>query len=318
MRFLRATALLALPFALTGCGYIHFGRLPEAAATPVGDVTLSNLLTEQKILKQELVLARKEGDTLRAALERGGGASPELMARLNETTRELAALRASYAKLQTSNASAAQLGEIEEKLATSLRNYTQLQDENVRLRADLDRARTENSQLSVQLKTATAENQAAQSTLTQLNTELLAQKDARARAEQATSAARAQLSAVIAARDASPPATTPTETPAAAPTLATLQLAKAPPADSSPIAELRTNPERVRAAETAPAPTPPPAPPAAPTRTHVVQSGDTLEKIAEKYYGDAKRWVRIYTVNNDLLRDGRPLKAGMELEIPEK
>jgi nucleoid-associated protein YgaU len=317
MRISRAIALLALPLALTGCGYVHFGRLPQATATPLGDTGYTNLLTEQKILKQELVLARKEGDTLRAALERGGGASPELMARLNETTRELATLRASHAKLQAGNASAAQLGEIEDKLATSLRNYTQLQDENARLRADLDRARGENSQLSAQLKSATTENQAAQGTLTQLNTELLAQKEARARAEQATAAARAQLSAVIAARDAAPATAMPAESSAAAPALSTLQLAKAPPADSSAIAELRTNPERVRNAEVATAPVPPPAPAPKAARLHVVQAGETLEKIAQKYYGDAKRWVRIYTVNNDTLRDGRPLKPGMELEIPE-
>jgi LysM repeat protein len=315
MRFFRATLVLGLPLLLSGCGYVHFGRLP-AAAMATGDGTASeaytNLLTEHKILKQELALARKEGEALRSAMEHGGGPSPELANRLAETTRELATLRASYAKLQTergsSGQSSAAASELEEKLAASLRNYTQLQEENGRLRADLDRTRTENSELTLQLKTSTAENQAAQASMAQLNTELLAQKEARTRAEQATNSARAQLEAVMAAKPGSAPGE------GASAITSPLELAKAPPADSSAVAELRTNRDRLRGTDIA---TPPATAPAAKAaRTHVVEAGDTLESLAQKYYGDRTRWVKIYTANNDALRDGRPLKPGTELVIP--
>ena len=335
-RILAAT--LSLPL-LAGCGYIHFGKLPKSAAT---DSELaeaySTLTTEHKILKQELALARKEGDTLRAALDRGTSGSPDLVARLNETTRELAALRASYAQLQAQRGSESapttdvttqlKLAELEEKLASSLRNYTQLQEENTRLRGELVAARAENATLAERLTTTVARNEDAQAALAQLNTELLAQKDARYRAEQATNALRTQLSAVMAARSGPAESTT---TPATATAmggasssagLSSLQLAKAPPADTPPTAELRVSPERLRAAEAAQnaAATPPAAaepPPAPRVRIHVVQSGDTLEKISRQYYGTPERWSRIYAANNDLLRDGRPLKPGMELEIPD-
>jgi nucleoid-associated protein YgaU len=313
MTFFRAVGALGSLLVFAGCGYIHFGRLPSPTAA-VGDPTgYTDLLTEQKILKRELALARKEGDALRAALERGGTTSPDLAAQLGQATRELAALRADRAKLQTGNASPAQLSEIEEKLATSLRNYTQLQEENARLRTDLERARAENTLLTGQLKAAASENASAQNALAQLNSELIAQKEARARAEQATSAARAQLGAVVAARDAGPAAGPPAPAGAGTPLASSLQLAKAPPADSSAVAELRTTPERVRSAESTPLATPAPKP----ARKHIVQFGDTLEKIAEKYYGDPKGWVRIYTANNAKLRDAQALSPGTELEIPE-
>jgi nucleoid-associated protein YgaU len=315
--FFRVLVAITLLGSVSGCGYVHFGRMP-ATATASGDGSAeayTNLLTEQKILKQELALARKEGDALRAAVERGPAASPELLNRMNETTRELATLRATHAKLQAGQSTGTvdpaigvRLSDLEEKLATSLRNYTQLQEENARLRTDLERARAENAGLATQLQGAAAQNE-------QLNGELLAQKEARARAEQSTAALNAQLAAVLArgkqtgvtTRDnvAPPPAAAAGVTAASA-----LQLAKAPPADSSPVAELRTNPDRLRASG------PIAAEPATPPRTYVVQDGDTLEKIAEKQYGDPKRWVKIYTANNEVLRDGRPLKAGMELQIP--
>src|SRR5688572_19028729 len=105
MDFFRPAVACAALLLLPGCGYIHFGRLP-AGATATGDATMaeaySALSTEHKILKQELALARREGDALRATLDRAGSttAAPGLVAQLNETTRELASLRASHAKLQ--------------------------------------------------------------------------------------------------------------------------------------------------------------------------------------------------------------------------
>ena len=167
------------------------------------------------------------------------------------------------------------------------------------------------------MKTITAENEQAQAALAQLNTELLAQKDARARAEQQAEAVRSQLTAVVASRDAAP-ATLAGARETAAPSTSGLSIAAAPPAEKPAFAELRTNPERLRAAAEKKAATETAAATPAPTgRIHVVVAGDTLEKIAKKYYGDPGKWNTIYFANNAQLSGGRPLKPGMELEIPE-
>jgi hypothetical protein len=201
MRLLRVPLALAALLNLTGCGYVHFGRLPEANTT-ADDAALTDVRTQNKMLQQELTLARKEGDALRAALDtRGEGNARELAERLEATTRELATLRASYTKLTEGKPAAddpAKVSALEDKLAATLRDYTQLQEENTRLRADVVRTRDENTALAAQLKTAAAQNEQTQSALAQLNTELLAQKEARVRAEQQTAAARAQLAVVLA------------------------------------------------------------------------------------------------------------------------
>ncbi|HEX2479584.1 MAG TPA: transporter substrate-binding domain-containing protein [Geminicoccaceae bacterium] len=51
--------------------------------------------------------------------------------------------------------------------------------------------------------------------------------------------------------------------------------------------------------------------------TYVVQPGDTLSRIARRFYGDAS-WQRIYDANRDVIGDdpGR-LRVGMTLQIPQ-
>jgi nucleoid-associated protein YgaU len=265
-----ATALLLL----SGCGYVHFGRLPKLSTDSALQQAYVDLGTQQKILKQELAIARKENDTLRAALDRGAGtatANTELPQQLEATTRELATLRANYAKLQgerdaavaQANA-AASAASLQSELDTVRQHEARLTAENAQLRRDLDSARADNATLAQQLKTSLAENEQSRSTLAQLNTDLLAQKQARAAAEQATADLRAQLDAVVAragrSDNVSPAAaessaTTTGSTAIATPTsFSALQLAKAPPSDAAPLVELHTNPARVRAVST-PAPT---------------------------------------------------------------
>jgi nucleoid-associated protein YgaU len=48
----------------------------------------------------------------------------------------------------------------------------------------------------------------------------------------------------------------------------------------------------------------------------VVQSGDTLSKISEKFYGTANRWNDIYQANRDTLSSARSLRVEQELLIP--
>ena len=50
--------------------------------------------------------------------------------------------------------------------------------------------------------------------------------------------------------------------------------------------------------------------------TYVVQSGDMLSKIAQKSYGSAGKWRRIYDANRDVLASPDALKVGMRLRIP--
>lgn len=323
-------ALLALAGAsllFSGCGYVHFGRLPEAApAAPMRDSksaeAYTNLSTEHKILKQELALARKEGDTLRTALERAsGGGGSDLAKRLAETSAELATLRASYAQLQIERSaggtaapvSTASMRELEEKLAASLRDYTQLKAENSRLEGELGQARRENADLAQQLSLATARYGQAQAEVAQLNTELVAQRQARTRSEQVTESLRSQLSTIMAQ--------------AAATGTSPLQLARAPSSESAPTGELRANAERIRmqAVERANAKSSSPAPAAAAspatagnTRIHAVRTGDTLENLAQRYLGSADRWRVLFEANSALLAADRTLRPGMELVIPEK
>lgn len=302
----RAALFSFLALGVSGCGYIHFGRIPPGA-TPLGDSKMAeayaDLSTEHKILKQELALARRETDALRVALERSGTSVPanvsDLAIRLSETAAELATVRASYAKLQAERSQAtAATGisqENEAKSSVIQREQAELQAENTRLRGEIDRARTENLALAERLTATARQHEEAQAALAQLNVELLQQKQARARAEQSGEALRTQLSAVMAQ--------------SASTGLSALQIAKAPPAGASPTAELRLNTEQLRSAV--------PEPERPPARTHTVQPGDTLEKIAQRYYGGPDRWRTIYDANAGLLSTGQPLRAGMELVIPK-
>ena len=52
------------------------------------------------------------------------------------------------------------------------------------------------------------------------------------------------------------------------------------------------------------------------TQTHVVQSGDSLSKIAQKYYGDPALYTKIFEANRDLLKDPNKIQPGQKLRIP--
>lgn len=52
-------------------------------------------------------------------------------------------------------------------------------------------------------------------------------------------------------------------------------------------------------------------------RTHVVASGDTLTSIAEKYYGDASKWQKVFEANKDVLPNANSLQIGQKLKIPD-
>ena len=45
-------------------------------------------------------------------------------------------------------------------------------------------------------------------------------------------------------------------------------------------------------------------------------SGDTLWKIAKKYYGDGSLYMEIFNANQDVLTDPDKIKVGQKLRIP--
>jgi nucleoid-associated protein YgaU len=53
------------------------------------------------------------------------------------------------------------------------------------------------------------------------------------------------------------------------------------------------------------------------TKTYVVVKGDSLSKIALRYYGDAQEWKRIFEANRDQIQDPDLIHPGQELRIPE-
>ncbi len=53
-----------------------------------------------------------------------------------------------------------------------------------------------------------------------------------------------------------------------------------------------------------------------PGRIHVVQPGDTLYSLAEKYYGHGRHYQKILMANRKRLTDPNDLPVGMKLIIP--
>lgn len=51
-------------------------------------------------------------------------------------------------------------------------------------------------------------------------------------------------------------------------------------------------------------------------KTHKVVEGDTLFKIAKKYYGNGDSWEKIYKANEDKIKDPSVIKNGWILIIP--
>lgn len=56
--------------------------------------------------------------------------------------------------------------------------------------------------------------------------------------------------------------------------------------------------------------------PAAGARTHKVAKGETLSHIAQRYYGKASEYTKIFEANRDKLSDPDEVREGVELRIP--
>lgn len=74
----------------------------------------------------------------------------------------------------------------------------------------------------------------------------------------------------------------------------------------------------VNSIEVATKETPAPAPePVAAERFYEVVAGDTLGKIAQRYYGKASAYPKIFEANRDILDNPDLIKPGQKLRIPE-
>ncbi|KAF1689410.1 LysM peptidoglycan-binding domain-containing protein [Pseudoxanthomonas taiwanensis] len=51
-------------------------------------------------------------------------------------------------------------------------------------------------------------------------------------------------------------------------------------------------------------------------QTWEVQKGDSLSKIAKRFYGDANAWPRIFEANRDQISDPDRIHPGQVLRIP--
>jgi len=52
------------------------------------------------------------------------------------------------------------------------------------------------------------------------------------------------------------------------------------------------------------------------TQWHEVVAGESLSKIALKYYGDASLYMKIFEANKDVLKDPNIIRVGQKLKIP--
>ena len=49
---------------------------------------------------------------------------------------------------------------------------------------------------------------------------------------------------------------------------------------------------------------------------HEVAKGESLWKIAERYYGDGSLYPKIFEANRDVLKDPDKIRVGQRLRIP--
>jgi nucleoid-associated protein YgaU len=288
-------------FLFAGCASLPSdasapGQRSSAAVVKNGDsaITDSEKTTETANDKTNNVATAADSEPAPSPVVHDPNATPtaRLVEQLNDATRELAMLRASNAKLKASAAKPPAPVVVREpdpadvKLAASFHSYAQFKQELTGFFADLEKLRTENTALSAGLTEAAASSKEAKAALAKLERELQSEKDAHAQAEQTVTKLREQLRAVADAVAA-----------------AGLSFDKAP-SGAEPTARLETSRARLRAAAT--------------TRQHVVKDGDTLETLADHYYGDATKWKLILDANRGRLPLDGAMPTGLELDIPAK
>jgi nucleoid-associated protein YgaU len=250
--------------ALAAAGFL---RAAEDAAPPApapGD--LATLRADNKQLTDELAASWKENADLKASL---------------------AAAQAAPATPSPADTGSAQLSDVQDKLATALRSYSLLQDEDAQLKASLDKANSDNLSLSQQLDAAKASIASLQ--IQAASTAQIAPLQTEVRQAQDETSQLAAENARLRTR---------------------LELQAPGPGSSGPV------PLRPGQAAAIQAAIPPPPPPPPPPKTYVVVEGDTLTKISKKFYGTPGRWEDILNANHTVVKDAKSLVVGSTLTIP--
>lgn len=128
----------------------------------------------------------------------------KLQADLNDASRELATLRAAYARLKAekgpapaaSSSGSSRSDAADDRLASSLKSYGALRQELSGILAELDKARSDAAAANAKLKEIASRTDDSRSTVAKLESDLRAEKRARAQAEQAVTKLQDQLRAV--------------------------------------------------------------------------------------------------------------------------
>jgi nucleoid-associated protein YgaU len=277
--------LLPIAFALAGSLRADDKAAP---APPVDDQ--ASIRADNKQLTDELAAAWKESERLKTELAAAQATSEKSAAEAADLQKQLDAVKAQPpAPAPVESGPAGSAADLQDKLSTSLRSFSVVQDENAQLTATVDKLTSDNASLSQQLEAAKASiatlqvQAAATAQIEPLRTEMRQAQDETSR----LASENAQLRTRLAIQSPGPGASKP-----------------------SPMRPAQA---------AAPAPAQPPAaaapPPAAP-RTYVVADGDTLTKISRKFYGSAARWEDILNANRDILKDEKSLAVGSTLKIP--
>ena len=303
------------------------------------EAKLSTALRSYSILQNEMEQAK-------AAAGKQSGQSAELQTLRDQKATLEARLAAVPA--DTSQEAAKKLAATEDRLATVLRSYTQLQADNEQLKATSGRRSDQSAELATlrqqnaaleariaanppdqshHLASKLADNEDRLSTV--LRSYSLLQREVDQLKADATEAANVTQTA--AAKNSNDSASQISalyddlrQTQARAAALVAensqlktrLALVGAPPGSTLAAPSRPGSPQAI-SATTESAPAPATSVTAAPTpRTHLVVAGDTLGKISRQYYGTAGRWEEILRANPGVIKTGNVLSVGSTLRIP--
>ncbi|HEY1764528.1 MAG TPA: LysM peptidoglycan-binding domain-containing protein [Opitutaceae bacterium] len=276
-------------------------------AAPAHPDDVASLRADNKQLSDELASAWKEADRLKGDLAAAQSTASKNADEAADLRRQLDAAKAQAAKPDVAAAvpaaaapaeapapdsdAAKQVADLQDKLALALRSFSVLQDEDSQLKTSAEKAAADNSSLSQQLEAARASitslqaQAAATSQIEPLRAELRQAEDESNRLALENEQYRSRL----AVQSNSPTSTRPV------------------PTRPGQAASLSAAPAAAPAASA--------AAPAAP-RTYVVAEGDTLTKIARKFYGNSSRWEQILKANRGVVKDEKSLVVGSSLTIP--